>query len=1061
MREIDFLDAVGRVDPWYIDECITCKPPKKPLLILRRAAGTAACLLLVFAAVLFARLMTRPVIIDENGFYIQDGVLLRYTGTETDITVPDSVEAIADFSFLENANRQKIEIIRLGTNVQTVEANAFAGLENLVDLIIAENNLSFVRKDGLLLTSDGSILLRYERQGETSFRVPDSVRFVAAHAVQGTELETIDFGDSLEYIGYYAFAGNGNLAAIHLPDSVRAIGEGAFEGCVSAVDGSVPENALIGASAFAYVPFYHSRLAGRMCPGEEIVRGLVTPSEAVQKSDTGALTDQLEYVLALLRGDEDFIPTEAALFAGGAAANIPALPPDIVLPREVSFEELSFADNGWGSTGIYDLQIFLPVDGHTLVFEAYGYSLFSELYWEDCRFRVVKVYYLQDPEQLPPEDTASAFGWTAVFTKKGELYEGITFHHEDGRMIRAFLPLTASRPYVLIFSPDGSRAAVEYELDGQTGFYIQSLNGDPLMEPNYDYNEYMGRYWGHYKPGTLVWIGNDTVEGENEFGRFRWNIREFEITQLDEDPSLSDPQNTQKKAVTHELEWYTAHLEVPETWRDQTIYRDLVRRGQGLVDSRMQLCDVKGSVPRYVMDGIRAGEVIANPHGVQYRTFFEETPQMTLLEGTLHCVLSCDRNEVLYLYINIYRDDPENYHETVIQPLLDSIRLERRITGFTVERNSLAAWMTAQSDSGTLPPYPYTLEITGFDVPVSIRMHEYNRPRSITAFHQTLPLSDNFRLHTSFGIRLFEAGGAVLLCAENAGLGYNYLLGDSFSQVIEPGYRNSLTFHEDGDGGLRFRRSNNYSSWFESMGALTAALGYDDFLYESGPASVSGSRLMLGEPDESRTVGEVYDLEAEFTEKGYDKECESIDVIFRRNRDLPGFMQDYRYFHQLLTMDTAGLRLLYGDLRTEYSEHGSGQPVCSLEYFPGVLAVFHGHPMEEPLPDDRIPDELILTADWEKGFFGARVGSRVEHLMQADPLYGSWESVSLSAMDGTVTLSLKLELGFILTLKVLDGEWNLPAASASEEEIRQWEEIFKKNPTGEILEIRLSLTPAE
>ena len=60
--------------------------------------------------------MNRPVIINENGFYIEDGVLLRYTGSETDITIPDEVNTIADYSFLENTNREKIEIVRLGAN---------------------------------------------------------------------------------------------------------------------------------------------------------------------------------------------------------------------------------------------------------------------------------------------------------------------------------------------------------------------------------------------------------------------------------------------------------------------------------------------------------------------------------------------------------------------------------------------------------------------------------------------------------------------------------------------------------------------------------------------------------------------------------------------------------------------------------------------------------------------------------------------------------------------------------------------------------------------------------
>ncbi|MBO5127473.1 MAG: hypothetical protein J6D10_07870, partial [Clostridia bacterium] len=164
MKEIDFLDAVGRVNHKYIEECITYKPPKKMNVWVKRISAIAACFLVVMGAILMINHLNQPVIIDENGFYIEDGVLLRYTGSETDVTIPEEVETIADFTFLENTNRTKIEVVRLGASVQKVETNAFAGLENLVDIIIAANNLSFVEEDGLLMTSDKSILLQYKRQ---------------------------------------------------------------------------------------------------------------------------------------------------------------------------------------------------------------------------------------------------------------------------------------------------------------------------------------------------------------------------------------------------------------------------------------------------------------------------------------------------------------------------------------------------------------------------------------------------------------------------------------------------------------------------------------------------------------------------------------------------------------------------------------------------------------------------------------------------------------------------------------------------------------------------------
>lgn len=323
----------------------------------------AACFLFIIGAVLIINHLNPPVIIDENGFYIEDGVLLRYTGSETDVTITEEVETIADFTFLENTNRTKIEVVRLGAGVQKVEINAFAGLENLVDIIIAANNLSFVEEDGLLMTSDKSILLHYKRQGETKFTIPESVRFVAAHAVQGTELEEIDFGENLEYIGYYAFTSNYKLKAIHLPDSVKYIGEGAFSDCTSAVDGTIPKDAEVSDNAFWRVPFFNTMLAGQMCPGEEIRRGLITPSEAIRKSDLYSLTEQLTYVLASIRGDTDYKPSEAAKFGYAAVHDLAEIPEGMTVSKTLSMEDISFVDYGWG--GIADWTIcrfiFLPV----------------------------------------------------------------------------------------------------------------------------------------------------------------------------------------------------------------------------------------------------------------------------------------------------------------------------------------------------------------------------------------------------------------------------------------------------------------------------------------------------------------------------------------------------------------------------------------------------------------------------------------------------------------------------------------------------------------------------
>lgn len=540
MREVDFLDAVGRVDEKFVDECFTYVPHRKMNVWIKRLGAVAACFAVFVAAVFIVNLAKQPTIIDENGFYIENGVLLRYTGTETDVTIPETVESVADFAFLENANAKEIEVVRLGASVKTVGANAFAGLEKLSSVQVSEKNKAYTERDGLIMSADGTVLLNYGRSGETSFKIPDTVKIIAAHAVQGTKLEEIDFGAGLEYIGYNAFADSYELKAIMLPDTVTYIGDGAFAGCGSAVDGHIPEGAEIGDYAFDRVPFYMSMLAGMMCPGEEIERGLVTPSVGIQNSNLDALTEQIEYILAAMRGDEGYKPTEYGKLAYGAVYEMPAVPENMDIPTKFSVKDLTFVDQGWGRTGINDLQIFLSAGDYTITFEAYGYDLYKELYWSDAVFHITRVYFVQNIEDIDPGYTVSGFGWTAVFERGEGVYSGITFMHEDGRIIRCAIDITSKQPYKLTFSPDGTRVAVEYNMNGEPTFYVQSLDGEPLSQPNYDYSLYLHSRVGKYVANTLIWYDNETIEGENEYGRFRFNIYGYqpEIIEPKEDEDV-------------------------------------------------------------------------------------------------------------------------------------------------------------------------------------------------------------------------------------------------------------------------------------------------------------------------------------------------------------------------------------------------------------------------------------------------------------------------------------------------------------------------------------------
>ncbi|MBQ8510500.1 MAG: leucine-rich repeat domain-containing protein [Clostridia bacterium] len=689
MTELDFLEAVGRVDERYVVECLNYhKPRRSGLRYAQAAAWIAACLLMIVSASLI--FLHQP-IVEVDGFCIQGGVLLAYTGDDTEVNIPETVREIADYAFYENANASQIEVINLGAGTKKVSVNSFAGLTGLIELKISAENKSFVYEDGIVMTADGEIFLKYERTGETSYTLPESVKYIAAHAFQNCDLESVDFGDSLTYVGYNAFADCHRLTAINLPDSVTIIDEGAFAYCTSAVDGHIPDSAYVGNNAFEAVPFYLTRLAGLPCPLEEIKRGLITPSQAIQRSNLDSLEAQIEYVLASLAGI-DYTPDDAAKFAYGAVHSMPEVPEGYVIPTEFTWDQLTYADRGWGNTGIYDVQILLPCDGFTIVMQAYSYDTNDALYWSDVRFRLTGVFLMSDETGESAEDS---HGWSYTFDVEDGIWKAITFTHEDGRIVRSAGGRLSMTEYRLIWSPEGTRCAVEWTNGGQTFFYIQILNNDKVYD-YYDYNDYINKYFGEYQTGTLVWVDEDTVEGENEFGRFSFDVFDVEPVQLTWDEWLHDPNNTERVRVTHQSDPYPVTLDIPATWSLRTVYYDNLREDAGKDGYRLLFnCGIlmelmTDSQGEWSLENLRGtGWLNDNVVDILYGTSaqgydyvilrnvprYYETHTCDDKEGQYIVVFRVNGKAVFNFALTVYEDDADTYLEDMLYPIIDSVTI--------------------------------------------------------------------------------------------------------------------------------------------------------------------------------------------------------------------------------------------------------------------------------------------------------------------------------------------------------------------------------------------------
>lgn len=635
-----------------------------------------------------------PVIIEENGFYIEDGVLQSYSGSDTEVILPEAVIAIADYAFRDNAARETITTVTLGKNVQTVGANAFAGLDQLMSLILEDESTAFVERDGAIFTFDGSMLVRFTDRDAVEYTLPSGVRYIAAHAFQQSGLTEITFCDTLEYIGYNAFAGCA-LTAIYLPDSVTQVEEGAFASCTRAVDGYIPMDAELGNEAFEGVPFFLTQIAGHISPLEQIVRAQISPTEAIALSNRENLLGQLDAILAYYR--DGTVPSGGyARLAHIVGASLPA---EAILPNTADFTALRFRDNGWGGMGIYDIQLRLPLgDAVTMVCEAYLYGGALDLLdWEDACWRVESVMFI-----TASEENTALFGDWRVMQDGSALgfYNAMT----DGA-VRAELPITGAFEYRLTFSPQGNRVIIEYRVGEEWMFRIQSLDGEMFETSMNSYADYMNRYFGQYVFGSLGWRDNDTVTGENEYGSFEFSpytVYPRQLTDYRRD-YLDDVTVTRTLAVFdsgRENAEYT--IAVPQTWVGDSYLSDIRRmettpedatRMTGyyvLYDADALYCGGEWDLQALSMRGMstyQAETVVNDARMLILHTAAEE------VEHSRYNAAVKAGDKVLICQFTVYPEDAADYYTRVILPVIESFTV-------TVSPKPYTALVTRYSSAG-------------------------------------------------------------------------------------------------------------------------------------------------------------------------------------------------------------------------------------------------------------------------------------------------------------------------------------------------------------------------
>lgn len=129
-----------------------------------------------------------------SAFKMEGTTLVKYRGTDINVSVPDDVEIIAEGAFEENDD---IELVVLPNSVKTIEPYAFWGCDSLEKVILGRG-----------ITEVGDFTFA-NCTGLTDVSIPENVRS----------------------IGIQAFADCVNMTDIKIPAQVTNIHETAFDGC--------------------------------------------------------------------------------------------------------------------------------------------------------------------------------------------------------------------------------------------------------------------------------------------------------------------------------------------------------------------------------------------------------------------------------------------------------------------------------------------------------------------------------------------------------------------------------------------------------------------------------------------------------------------------------------------------------------------------------------------------------------------------------------------------------------------------------------------------------------
>lgn len=267
-------------------------------------------------------------------FIVDDGVLVRYTGSAEDVVVPDGVTAIGDKAFFGFSGRDQVRKVVLPEGLLSIGNESFYNCKNLAEIEMP-STIKRIGYSAFFGQNDG----RKCKIRRLAF--PASLEEIGDFAFDGCQsLEEVTFSEGLKHIGRHAFY-HTSVKRFVLPASIEELGKDALAAWVPGATvelvnpvGKLSTREQLGASFVRFLPDDEEVWATVLAyqPGKVWMK-------AVGKKARGRSRSVLERSIELLAGEKKVSAKVGNNLAEFAMANIGALDDPVVVALHDLLEE--------------------------------------------------------------------------------------------------------------------------------------------------------------------------------------------------------------------------------------------------------------------------------------------------------------------------------------------------------------------------------------------------------------------------------------------------------------------------------------------------------------------------------------------------------------------------------------------------------------------------------------------------------------------------------------------------------------------------------------------------